>query len=132
MLDDDTDIRPKGTRSFGVLINTKATGKTGSQERVASESTQEGASLSDTGELTKEKEKERPLCFAARKETAPAHEISGQGAHEKIRPMLARCNCVQPYSVMYAGGRKFVVLWDSGCTMHITRVDGIQRVHEDA
>ena len=68
MRDDDTDTRPKGTRSFGVMINTKATGKKGSQERAAGENTQEGASLSDTGELTKEKEEERPLCFAARKD----------------------------------------------------------------
>ena len=43
------------------MINTKATGKTDSQERAAGDSTHEGASLSDTGELTKEKEKEHPL-----------------------------------------------------------------------
>ena len=52
MLNDGADTRPKGTRSFGALINTKATGKTGSKERAAGESTQEGASLCDTGELT--------------------------------------------------------------------------------
>ena len=44
-------------------------------------------------------------------------EMSGQGAYEKVRNVLARRNCVQSYSVMYSGGKNFVVLWGSGCTL---------------
>ena len=69
----------------------------------------------------------RPHCFAARHHDAPlqAPKLSALGEFEflssdgveKVRVMLAKRNCVQPYSAMYIDGVKVIVLWDSGCTL---------------
>ena len=75
----------------------------------------------------KKRKVSRPHCFAARHHDAPlqAPKLSALGEFEflssdgveKVRVMLAKRNCVQPYSAMYIDGVKVIVLWDSGCTL---------------
>ena len=44
-------------------------------------------------------------------------DMSGPEGQEKVRAMLARRSCKQPYSSMYVGETKVIVLWDTGCTL---------------
>ena len=44
-------------------------------------------------------------------------DMSGPEGQEKVRVMLARRSCKQPYSSMYVGETKVIVLWDTGCTL---------------
>ena len=44
-------------------------------------------------------------------------DMSGPEGQEKVRVMLARRSCKQPYSSMYVGETKVIVFWDTGCTL---------------
>ena len=69
------------------------------------------------GQMTRVPETAKVMKASMKLKSLHVIDMSGPEGQEKVRVMLARRSCKQPYSGMYVGETKVIVLWDTGCTL---------------